>query len=121
MNTRILPVACLLAASAQRLRPPPAPTPGSYVVVGCSDLAGSAARSTDGWYLAAGGYPSRDECGVRARLQSRGAGGWRTRATLRTDGLGRFSASGQRRRAPVSASSCRRSAATPSRAGVGRP
>ena len=32
--------------------------------------------------------------GLRVRLQSRGFGGWRTRALLRTDGLGRFSASG---------------------------
>ena len=33
--------------------------------------------------------------GLRVRLQSRGFGAWRTRALLRTDGLGRFSASGQ--------------------------
>ena len=33
--------------------------------------------------------------GLRLRLQSRGFGGWRTQATLRTDGLGRFSASGR--------------------------
>jgi hypothetical protein len=38
--------------------------------------------------------------GLRALIQSRGFAGWRTRATLRTDGLGRFSASG---RAPASA------------------
>ena len=38
--------------------------------------------------------------GLRALLQSRGFAGWRTRATLRTDGLGRFSASG---RAPAGA------------------
>jgi hypothetical protein len=38
--------------------------------------------------------------GLRLRLQSRGFGGWRTRATLRTDGLGRFSAAG---RAPTGA------------------
>ena len=38
--------------------------------------------------------------GLRVRLQSRGFGAWRTRALLRTDGLGRFSASGQ---APVGA------------------
>ena len=38
--------------------------------------------------------------GLRLRLQSRGFGGWRTQATLRTDGLGRFSASG---RAPTGA------------------
>jgi hypothetical protein len=38
--------------------------------------------------------------GLRVRLQSRGFGGWRTRATLRTDGLGRFSATG---RAPAGA------------------
>ncbi len=38
--------------------------------------------------------------GLRVRLQSRGFGGWRTRALLRTDGLGRFSASG---RAPAGA------------------
>ena len=33
--------------------------------------------------------------GLRLRLQSRGFGGWRTQATLRSDGLGRFSASGR--------------------------
>jgi hypothetical protein len=33
--------------------------------------------------------------GLRLRLQSRGAGGWRTRALLRSDGLGRFSATGR--------------------------
>jgi hypothetical protein len=33
--------------------------------------------------------------GLRLRLQSRGFGGWRTQAALRTDGLGRFSASGR--------------------------
>jgi hypothetical protein len=33
--------------------------------------------------------------GLRLRLQSRGFGGWRTQAILHTDGLGRFSASGQ--------------------------
>ncbi len=33
--------------------------------------------------------------GLRLRLQSRGFGGWRTQATLHTDGLGRFSASGR--------------------------
>ena len=38
--------------------------------------------------------------GLRLRLQSRGFGGWRTQATLRTDGLGRFSATG---RAPAGA------------------
>ena len=38
--------------------------------------------------------------GLRALLQSRRFAGWRTRATLRTDGLGRFFASG---RAPVGA------------------
>ena len=38
--------------------------------------------------------------GLRLRLQSRGFGGWRTQATLHTDGLGRFSASG---RAPAGA------------------
>ena len=40
-----------------------------------------------------GGHVPR--AGLRLRLQSRGFGGWRTRAVLRTDGLGRFSASGQ--------------------------
>ncbi len=38
--------------------------------------------------------------GLRLRLQSRGFGGWRTQATLHTDGLGRFSATG---RAPAGA------------------
>ena len=33
--------------------------------------------------------------GLRLRLLSRGFGGWRTQATLRSDGLGRFSASGR--------------------------
>ena len=33
--------------------------------------------------------------GLRLRLQSRGFGGWRTQAILRTDGLCRFSASGR--------------------------
>ena len=33
--------------------------------------------------------------GVRVRLQSRGSTGWRPRALLRTDGLGRFSATGR--------------------------
>ena len=36
---------------------------GSYVVVGCSDLTGATVRPTEGWYLAAGVYPSRDDCG----------------------------------------------------------
>jgi hypothetical protein len=45
-----------------------------------------------------GGHIPR--AGLRLRLQSRGFGGWRTQATLRTDGLGRFSASG---RAPTGA------------------
>jgi hypothetical protein len=40
-----------------------------------------------------GGHVPR--AGLRLRLQSRGFGGWRTRAVLRADGLGRFSASGQ--------------------------
>ena len=38
--------------------------------------------------------------GLRVRLQSRGFAGWHTRASLRTDGLGRFAASG---RAPAGA------------------
>ena len=33
--------------------------------------------------------------GLRVRLQLRGFGGWGTQATLDTDGLGRFSATGR--------------------------
>ncbi len=40
-----------------------------------------------------GGHVPR--AGLRIRLQSRGFAGWQTRATLRTDGLGRFSATGE--------------------------
>ena len=40
-----------------------------------------------------GGHVPR--AGLRVRLQSRGLGGWRTRALLRTDGLGRFTAFGR--------------------------
>ena len=40
-----------------------------------------------------GGHVPR--AGLRVRLQSRGFGGWRTRANLRTDGLGRFTATGR--------------------------
>jgi hypothetical protein len=45
-----------------------------------------------------GGHVPR--AGLRVRLESRGLGGWRTRASLRTDGLGRFTATG---RAPAGA------------------
>ena len=45
-----------------------------------------------------GGHVPR--AGLRVRLQSRAVRGWRTRAILRTDGLGRFSATG---RAPAGA------------------
>ena len=71
MNTRILLLACLLAAALSTTAAARAHA-GSYVVVGCSDLAGPTARPTDGWYLAAGVYPSRDECGARGGLYATG-------------------------------------------------
>jgi hypothetical protein len=67
MNTRILLLTLLLALAAAT----PARA-GSYVVVGCSDLGGHTPRSTTGWYLAAGVYPSRDECSERGGLYATG-------------------------------------------------
>src|SRR3954454_7281009 len=60
MNTRILLIA-LLAAAALATAAAPARA-GSYVVVGCSDLGTHTLRPADGWYLAAGVYPSRNDC-----------------------------------------------------------
>jgi len=65
---RLLRAALLLAAALCAAAAPPAHA-GSYVVVGCADLAGAlggghTVRPTDGWYLAAGVYPSRDDCGA---------------------------------------------------------
>src|SRR4051812_45507940 len=60
MNTRLL-LMSLLAAAALAAAAPPARA-GSYVVVGCSDLGSHTVRPTSGWYLAAGVYPSRDDC-----------------------------------------------------------
>ena len=59
---RPLAVLLLFAALAA-----PSAHAGSYVVVGCADLAGAlgpahAVRPAEGWYLAAGVYPSRDDC-----------------------------------------------------------
>lgn len=50
---------------------------GSYVVVGCADLAGAlgprhTVRPTDGWYLATGVFPSRDDCGAARGLYATG-------------------------------------------------
>jgi hypothetical protein len=67
MNTRILTLTVIALALLA-----PTAHAGSYVVVGCSDLAGPAVRPTDGWYLAAGVYPSRDECGSRGGLFATG-------------------------------------------------
>src|SRR5829696_4116642 len=71
MNTRILLLACLLAAALSTTAAARAHA-GTYVVVGCSDLAGPTARPTDGWYLAAGVYPSRDDCGAHGGLYATG-------------------------------------------------
>ena len=75
MNTRILVLrllaALLLAAGVTAVAATRAHA-GTYVVVGCSDLSGSAIRPTDGWYLAAGVYPSRDQCGSRGGLYATG-------------------------------------------------
>jgi hypothetical protein len=70
MNTRILTTLILAAALCAAFAP--AARAGSYVVVGCSDLGGSTPRSTNGWYLAAGVYPSRDQCNVRGGLYATG-------------------------------------------------
>ena len=51
------------------------------------------ARSTQVSGRVRGGQIPR--AALRLRLQSRGFGGWRTQASLHTDGLGRFSASGR--------------------------
>ena len=60
MNTRILLISFLAAAALAAAASPA--RAGSYVVVGCSDLDTHTPRPTSGWYLAAGGYPSRDDC-----------------------------------------------------------
>ncbi|HYI18343.1 MAG TPA: hypothetical protein VD836_06515 [Solirubrobacteraceae bacterium] len=59
---RPLAVLLLFAALAA-----PSARAGSYVVVGCADLAGAlgpahTVRPAEGWYVAAGVYPSRDDC-----------------------------------------------------------
>jgi hypothetical protein len=64
--TRLL-AACLLAAALSAAAAARAEA-GAYVVVGCSDLNGSTIRPADGWYLAAGVYPSRNDCGARGGL-----------------------------------------------------
>jgi hypothetical protein len=78
MNTRILLISFLAAAALAAAATPA--RAGSYVVVGCSDLGSHAVRPPSGWYLAAGGYPSRDDCGAggQVRLAYGGA-----RVTLR--------------------------------------
>src|SRR3954452_8927470 len=60
MNTRIL-LSCFLAAVVLAAAATPARA-GSYIVVGCSDLGTRTVRPADGWYVAAGGFPSRDDC-----------------------------------------------------------
>src|SRR4051812_38383549 len=60
MNTRIL-LSSVLAAAILAAAATPARA-GSYVVVGCSDLGTRTVRPADGWYVAAGGFPSRDDC-----------------------------------------------------------
>ena len=69
---RPLAVLLLFAALAA-----PSAHAGSYVVVGCADLAGALGRGhtvrpTDGWYLATGVYPSRDDCGAARGLYATG-------------------------------------------------
>jgi hypothetical protein len=81
MNTRILLIS-LLAAAALAAAATPARA-GSYVVVGCSDLGTQTPRPAGGWYLDAGGYPSRDDCR---------AGGGLYATTTRTANLFRFGA-----------------------------
>ena len=59
-------IALLLAAAAFAAAPTPA-LAGSYVLVGCADLAGAlgpghVVRPADGWFLEQGVYPSRDDC-----------------------------------------------------------
>ena len=75
MNMRILALrllaALLLAAGITAVAATRAHA-GTYVVVGCSDLSGSAIRPTDGWYLTAGVYPSRDQCRSRGGLYATG-------------------------------------------------
>jgi hypothetical protein len=60
MNTRILLVSFLVTAALASAAAPA--RAGSYVVVGCSDLGTHTPRPASGWYLAAGGNPSRDDC-----------------------------------------------------------
>ena len=60
----VRPLAVLLLFAALAA---PSAHAGSYVVVGCADLAGAlgpahTVRPAEGWYLAAGVYPSRDDC-----------------------------------------------------------
>jgi hypothetical protein len=76
MNMRIL-LTSLLAAAALGAAAAPARA-GSYVVVGCSDLATHTVRPTYGWYLTAGGYPSRDDCRASGGIYVSSA----TKATL---------------------------------------
>ena len=69
---RPLAVLLLLAALG-----PPSAHAGSYVVVGCADMAGAlgprhTVRPTDGWYLATGVFPSRDDCGAAGGLYATG-------------------------------------------------
>ena len=59
-------LALVLAAAALVAAPSPA-SAGSYVLVGCADLAGAlgpghVVRPTDGWFLEQGVFPSRQDC-----------------------------------------------------------
>jgi hypothetical protein len=59
-------IALLLAAAALAAAPSPA-LAGSYVLVGCADLAGAlgpahVARPADGWFLEQGVFPSHQDC-----------------------------------------------------------
>jgi len=72
MNTRILLISFLAAAALAAAAP--SARAGSYVVVGCSDLGTQAVRPASGWYLAAGGHPSRDDCGAGGGLYATSGG-----------------------------------------------
>ena len=62
----------VLARRRSARRPPPAPTRAPTSSSAAPTSPGLAARPTDGWYLAAGVYPSRDECGARGGLYATG-------------------------------------------------
>jgi hypothetical protein len=68
LGRRVKPplIALFLAAAALAAAPSPA-LAGSYVLVGCADLAGAlgpghVVRPADGWFLEQGVYPSRQDC-----------------------------------------------------------